>query len=370
LKLRVLHTIYDDARNPWVGGGGSARVHELYRRLKDDVAATVLTGNYPGAAGIVADGVRYERAGVRKPYALTRLTFGAAATRRLRSGDYDVAAFDFSAYTPILVPVDRPVGIVVHHLTAPTATERWGKIGGAVVAAAERTMLERGRRFSATSHATLVALEALLPGKPIDLVTAGVPDELFELERRPAGYALYLGRLDVFHKGLDVLLEASALLAGRGTPVDLRIAGRGGGEAELTRRIGELGIQRHVSLLGAVSVAERNDLFAGASIFVMPSRFEGFGIAAAEAMAAGVPVVASNVPALREVVDPPAGGVVVPPRDAEALAAAIAELMSHSEALARISLTARSSAERFRWQHIARDHLKFLHAVAEMRRGK
>jgi glycosyltransferase involved in cell wall biosynthesis len=93
-------------------------------------------------------------------------------------------------------------------------------------------------------------------------------------------------------------------------------------------------------------------------------------VAAAEAMAAGVPVVASNVPALREVVDPPAGGVVVPPRDAESLAAAIAELMSHSEALARISLTARSSAERFRWQHIARDHLKFLHAVAEMRRGK
>jgi hypothetical protein len=158
VKLRVLHTIYDDARNPWVGGGGSARVHELYRRLERDVEATVLTGNYPGAADTVVDGVRYERAGVRKPYALSRLTFGAAATRRLRTGDYDVAAFDFSAYTPILVPVDRPVGVVVHHLTAPTATERWGRIGGAVVAAAERTMLERGRRFSPTSHATLVAL--------------------------------------------------------------------------------------------------------------------------------------------------------------------------------------------------------------------
>jgi glycogen(starch) synthase len=367
VSLRVLHVIYDDARNPWVGGGGSARVHELYRRLESEVSATVVTGNYPGAAKTTIDGVHYERSGAPSPYAISRLTFGAAATRRLRSAEYDVAAFDFSAYTPILVPVDRPVGIVVHHLTAPTATERWGKVGGAGIAAIERAMLKRGRRFSATSQATQRALEELLPGKPIDLVTAGVPDELFELERRSAGYALCLGRLDVFHKGLDVLLEASALLAARGTPVDLRIAGRGGGSVELARRISELGLHRHVSLVGAVSNAQRNDLYAGASVFVMPSRFEGFGIAAAEAMAAGVPVVASDVPALREVVDPPAGGVVVPPRNAAALATAMSDLMSDEAALSRISITARASAERFRWQRVAHDHLGFLTAVARMR---
>ena len=368
MKLRVLHVIYDDARNPWVGGGGSARVHELYRRLQSDVDATVLTGNYPGAAQTTIDGVRYERSGAGKPYALSRVTFGAAATRRLRSAQYDAAAFDFSAYTPILVPVDRPVGIVVHHLTAPTAAERWGRVGGAGVGVVERTMLERGRRFSATSQATRIALQDLLPGKPVDLVTAGVPDDLFELERRPAGYALYVGRLDVFHKGLDVLLEASAVLVARGTPLDLRIAGRGGGAVELERRINELGLQRHVTLVGSVSNEQRNDLFAGASVFVMPSRFEGFGIAAAEAMAAGVPVVASDVPALREVVDPPVGGVVVPPRNAAALASAMAELMADPDRLSRTSISARASAERFRWARVAQDHLRFLTAVAQMRR--
>ena len=367
MKLRVLHAIYDDAYNPWVGGGGAARVHELYSRLMEDVEATVVTGNYPGAVNGQLDGVSYRRVGARQPYPMSRLTYGVAATRLLHSEPYDVAAFDFSAYTPILVPSRRPVGIVVHHLTAPTARERWGRVGGLTVSAAERVMLRRGRRFSATSGATLEALRLLFPDKPIDLVTAGVPDDLFELERWPSGYALYLGRLDVFHKGLDILLDATALLAAQGTPIRLRIAGRGGDLAEIAKKIGELGLRDRVSLLGPVTVAERRTLLAEASVFVMPSRFEGFGIAAAEAMAAGVPVIASDVPALREVVAPPAGGVVVPPRNARALAGAIHDLLGNPDQLATISATARASAERFRWQHVADGHLQFLKAIAEPR---
>jgi len=79
VTLRVLHFIYDDPANPWVAGGGAVRVFELYRRLGGRVDATVVTGNYPGAADGVQGGVRYLRLGATGPYALSRLTYARAA---------------------------------------------------------------------------------------------------------------------------------------------------------------------------------------------------------------------------------------------------------------------------------------------------
>jgi len=79
-----------------------------------------------------------------------------------------------------------------------------------------------------------------------------------------------------------------------------------------------------VSLLGY-----RNDvaeLLEMADIFVLPSLYEGFGLAAAEAMWLGRPVIASEVPGIAEVIESGVTGVLVPPADAEALAAAIASL--------------------------------------------
>ena len=69
-------------------------------------------------------------------------------------------------------------------------------------------MIRRAARLSATSLATRELLERIAPGVPIDMVYAGVPDDLFTLPRRPEEWLLYFGRLDVFQKGLDTLLDA------------------------------------------------------------------------------------------------------------------------------------------------------------------
>ena len=79
------------------------------------------------------------------------------------------------------------------------------------------------------------------------------------------------------------------------------MAGRGKDIERLKSLAAELNIEKHVKLIGAVSDEERNALFSGAAVQLMPSRFEGFGLAAAEAMAAGVPLVASAVGSLPEV---------------------------------------------------------------------
>ncbi len=364
MQPKVLHVIYDDPSNPWVGGGGAVRVRELYRELGSRVRVTVVTGNFPGARDGIIDGIPYKRVGARQPYAWSRLTFGFAVSRLLRTAEYDAAIFDFSGYSPVLLPRDRPTGVTVHHTSQPTARRRWGAVLSGALGVVERAMMRRARRASATSLASRRTIEAIAPGMPIDMVHAGVPEHLFLLERRPQGFLLYFGRLDVYHKGLDTLIEAVALLVRERPETEIRIAGRGKDSERVAQLARDYGVEANVRLLGAVTDAERDVLLAGAEIQLMPSRFEGFGLAAAEAMASGVPLVATAVGSLPEVVDSPNGGVLVPPDDARALAEATAILLGDPERRRALSASARESARRFRWSAVAESHFQFIQNIA------
>jgi len=365
--LRVLHCIYDDPGNPWVAGGGSVRAREIYRRLAGRLGSvTIATGAYPGARDEEIDGIHYRRLGRPTPYAVSRLSFSYEATRLLATAEYDVAVSDFSTYTPLLTPRNRPVGITVHHLTGPAALARWGGWIGRMVVAQEQWRLRRGRFFSATSHATAERLRAVVGPDPlIRVIQAGVPDALFALPRRESDYLLYFGRLDWNHKGLDVLLQAMEMLVDAYPDLRLKVAGRGKDAERLLREARTAGIRENIELIGGVDDETRAELFSGARILLMPSRFEGFGMVAAEAMAAGVPVIASNTGSLPEVVDPPQGGVLVPVGDPIALARAADELLRDGAARRRLSQSARASANRFRWDHIADEHLNFLETIQE-----
>ncbi|HUG41000.1 MAG TPA: glycosyltransferase family 4 protein [Longimicrobiales bacterium] len=363
--MKVLHLIYDDPGNPWVAGGGAVRAFEIYRELGDRVDATIVSGSYPGARDETVGGVRYRRLGARRPYAWSRLTYAVAASRLLRRARYDAAAFEFSVYTPILLPRKRPIGLVIHHITGPTARERFGGVVGGVVARLERRMLRGAGRISLSAQWGLEQVKPLAPEAALHLVGAGVADEFFAVERRESDFLLFFGRLDLFQKGLDTLLAGYAALRRTrpGSP-PLLIAGRGKDAGAVERMAGELGIAEHVRLLGPVTDARRLELLEGARVLLMPSRFEGFGLVAAEAMAAGVPVVAARAGSLPEVVDEPRGGMLVPPDDPAALAAATAALLDDDERRARLSASARDSARRFRWATVAERHLAFLEAVA------
>ena len=362
---KVLHVIYDDPANPWVGGGGAVRARELYRRLRGRVDVTIVTGNFPGARNETIDGIPYLRLGAKRPYAWSRLTFGRAATKMLRTASYDAAIFDFSGYSPVFLPRNRPTGVTVHHTSSPTARHRWGSVLTIALSKVEQSMMRRAKRASATSLASRQTIESVAPGLPIDMVAAGVPEELFTLERQPKDFLLYFGRLDVFHKGLDTLLEAIAILARERPGIEIRIAGRGKDAERLKTLASALGVEKNVRLLGAVSDAERNTLFAEAAVQLMPSRFEGFGLAAAEAMAAGVPLVAAAAGSLPEVVDAPRGGVLVPPGDAKALATATAQLLDDPAARDELSSSARQSARRFSWDAVANAHLSFIENIVK-----
>jgi glycogen(starch) synthase len=363
--MRVLHCIYDDPGNPWVAGGGAHRVREIYRRLADRVDVTVATGNYPGARDETVEGVRYRRLGATEPYAWSRASYARAATRLLHAGDYDAALFDFSVYTPIKLPRTGPVGMVVHMLHGATSNERFGILLGGFVRRAELRAIRRGRWITTQSEWMIEQLRPLVPPSTrLVKVGSGVPDEFSGVERHEGDYLLYYGRFDVFQKGIDVLLEAFARIAAARPGVRLVLAGRGKDEARVRQLAADPRLGGRVEVRAGADRAEVLALMSGALALLMPSRLEGLPLVPGEAMAAGVPVIAAAVAAVPEVVAPPERGVLVPPEDPEALAAATLALLDDPARRARISSASRAYGRRISWDAMAADHLRFLEQIA------
>ncbi len=152
-------------------------------------------------------------------------------------------------------------------------------------------------------------------------------------------------------KGLDVLLRAVARLVDGGTPLRVVLAGEGPRHGRLARLAGRLGIAERVDFRGEVPHEQVPAVLAELDIFVMPSRAEGFGVAALEAQAAGLPVVASRVHGIPDAVQDGGTGLLVPPGDEAALADGISRLTGDPDLRAAMGSAGRAFVqERYRWE--------------------
>jgi alpha-1,3-rhamnosyl/mannosyltransferase len=158
-------------------------------------------------------------------------------------------------------------------------------------------------------------------------------------------------------KNLDVLLDAFESL-----PLPLRehyqlvIAGPVGWNAEHTvKRL------RMIRYLGYIPEPDLAPLTAAAEVFVYPSLYEGFGFPVAQAMAAGVPVITSNVSSLPEIAGTAA--LLVDPRSQSELHTALARLLTSPELRISLAAAGRERARAFRWQECAAKSLDFFRTV-------
>ncbi|MFP3937707.1 MAG: glycosyltransferase [Phycisphaerae bacterium] len=138
----------------------------------------------------------------------------------------------------------------------------------------------------------------------------------------------FVGRLDR-QKGIDTLLAAISHLGARGRPVSVVIAGDGPKRFILENFIAHGEGGRSTRWLGFVE--DVRPVLSAADIFLMPSRWEGFGLAAAEAMAAGLPVIVTDLPPLREFIEHGRTGLLIEPGNAVALTEAIEKLLGDAE---------------------------------------
>ena len=239
----------------------------------------------------------------------------------------------------------HPLVALVHH---PLALESGlSAAESAALRASERAALACARHVVATSASvarllvddygvTLEGISVVQPGT--DRVPARPRNENSVVK------LLAVGSL-IPRKGYDVLVAALARLSH--LPWRLTVVGDCGRSPQTARQvradIARLGLADQVTLLGAVGADELAPLYASADLFVLPSRFEGYGMAYAEAIAHGVPVVGTTAGAIPETV-PADAGVLVAPDDVEAFAAALQRLIANAGERERLVAGARAAS--------------------------
>jgi glycosyltransferase involved in cell wall biosynthesis len=189
------------------------------------------------------------------------------------------------------------------------------------------------------------------------VVAVGVDHTVFRprpgIERRP-GRLMTTASADVPLKGLVPLLEALAKLRTE-RDADLVVIGKPRPDSRVGSTIERLGLGDAVTFVSGVTDERIVELYAEASVAVVPSLYEGFSLPAVEAMACGVPLVATTGGALPEVVGRGGDtGLLVPPGDQQALATALGKVLDDSALAARLSEAGRRRVlERFTWRACA-----------------
>lgn len=206
---------------------------------------------------------------------------------------------------------------------------------------------------------------AVIPN-PFELDDAGEPWSLATCDRNRV---VFIGRFDL-HKGADVLLDAFTRVAAKRPELVLDFVGPDRGIPGDGRSVVSLSdylaanvpseIRARIHVHGAQSLSAIDDIRRRGYLTVIPSRYETFGNTALEALAAGCPVVASNAGGLGEIVRGDETGLLVPPGDVAALAAAFERLLSNPELAVRLGARGRGDvAVRYRPHVIAEQTLDF-----------
>ena len=346
-------------------------------RYSREIAAALARAAAPGddVSGVVAwhrsvDAARVD--GVRGPSRLPLPRRGLVAAWERGRGP-KVRGDVVLAPTPLVPPAGGPpCAVVVHDAVPWTHPETLTPRG----VAWHRSQVERAGREAALVVVPTLAVadelrrhvglrELLVVGEGVSGDLALPLDAAQRAERLqlPERYLLTVATLEP-RKGLDVLLEALADQRAPDLPL-LCVGQPGWGGLDPVSLAARAGLAPdRVRVLGRVPDADLAVLLDRATLLVVPSRAEGFGLPLLEAMAAGTPVVASDLEAFRRVLQEGEAGVLVPVRDAGALAAALGALLQDPARREQLAAAGRRIVRTYDWSSVTRSIVEVYETVA------
>lgn len=210
-----------------------------------------------------------------------------------------------------------------------------------------RRVLARATLVLALSEAWRVTLQEISPHARIEVLMNAVPLPPLEDLRRadePRPTLLFLGEV-ARHKGVLELARAFAQVTERLPRLELVYAGTGGAMEEVRQLVAELGLGGRIVFTGWLEAQRKRAQFAGATMFVLPSYVEGMPMALLEAMSWGLPVIATAVGGVPEIITHDMNGLLIAPGDIAGLGAAILRLASDARLRQRLGEAARATIE-------------------------
>jgi glycosyltransferase involved in cell wall biosynthesis len=362
--MNILVLNWQDRLNPFAGGA-ETHLHEIFSRVAAaGHQVTLYCSSFAGAkAEEVLDGMQIIREGGRN-------TFNFHVPRRyhkdFRHRGFDIVVDDINKipfFTPMYVR--EPILALAHHLFGTSIFAEAGAIAGSYVFASEMLLprVYHSTRFAVVSDSTKQELATKgLPRKNMIVIPNCINREQFPFAIQPQSNSrsqiiAYLGRLKRY-KSVHHLLEAFAQLVVEFPNAKVQIMGKGDAEAELQ----ELAIKLHlntpsfqrVEFLGFIPEEHKAQMLTSAYCIVNPSMKEGWGIINIEANACGTPVIAANVPGLRDAVQHGESGLLYDYGNVAALANALRQILLDHSLYRHLQQGAITFAQRFDWNVSAR----------------
>jgi glycosyltransferase involved in cell wall biosynthesis len=364
--MKILIFNWQDIRNP-LAGGAEVHLHEIFSRVAGmGHEVTLFCSSFEGAPKEeTIGGIRVVREGGRY---LFNFLVPLRYRQRFRREGYDVVIDDLNKI-PFLTPlyVREPLALIVHHLFDTVIFREAIFPLALYVYLAERAGVALYRRsripvFAVSPSTKEVLLNRGFGASGLEIVPNCVDHGRFRptgVQRSGTPLIGYMGRLKKY-KSVDHLLRAFAILL-RGMPdAKLVVIGEGDDRSDLERSARQLGMEASVRFTGFVSEEEKVRLLQEVWFLVNPSSVEGWGLTVIEANACGTPVIASDVPGLRDAVKDGETGILYPYGNIEVLAEQMIRLAGDSRLRNALAKGAVEWAGTFDWQRVAEQTVALL----------
>lgn len=360
-KKRILIFNWRDIRHTYAGGA-EVYIHELAKRwVGEGNKVTIFCGNDSLSPRYeIVDGVEViRRGGFYFVYVWAFLYY----LLRFR-GRYDVV-IDAQNGVPFFTPLyaKEKVHPLIFHIHQDVFKRSMNPVFSFIACSLEKNLMPwayRKYKVITISESTKKDIQKLGLKNNIAVVYPGVDLEKYvpgEKSKKPL--VLYIGRLK-YYKKVDVVVKAAKKVVKKYPDTEFVIAGDGEEKDSLIKLAKELGVLDKITFLGKVSEEKKIKLYQKAWIFMNPSIMEGWGITSIEANACGTPVIAANVPGLRDSVKNPTTGFLVESENVDAFAKTIVTTLEDQSKIRKLSQNAIVWARRFDWNKSA---LSFLNEI-------
>lgn len=366
--MNILHLLYESENDPFGFGGAAIRMYNIYGHLRERHRITLVCRKYPGARDSRIHGLEHLFVGRETDSFASALLHYSREARRFvnKCGEaFDIIIEEFSPATPMFLHTYRkkPVVLQVQGFTGSHYLWKYPLYYSLPLYLLEKI---RPYFYNRTLHVSEDAASHFMrrAGSRATIISNGIDRNLLALEPCEENYILYLGRLDIHHKGLDLLLTAFARLAHSHPQLRLKLVGDGKDRRSCRALVERLPgrVRSRVEFCGWLNGFAKRQQLRKALCVVVPSRYETQGIVVLEAAACGKPLVVSDIDSLKYIVN--AGGALpFRSRDPLDLAGQIKRIADNASLRQALARNGRRWVENFTWEQVAQQFETFLEQV-------
>jgi glycosyltransferase involved in cell wall biosynthesis len=368
--LKILAINWEDLKNPQAGG---AEVHlqEILKRIaRRGHEITLFCSSFPGAKEIEeSDGIRIKRYGSRYNF---NLVAPLGFKTLLKEKKWDIVIEDINKipfYTPLYHRL--PLLVVIPHLFSDTVFKEINFILGLYIYLSEKPIptIYKGFKFMVISESTKEDLTKRgIPPDDIFVIKCGIDQALYRVDPQIEKYTnptvIYLGRLKKY-KSIDHLLAGFSLILNQIPEARLVVVGDGDYKDHLMDLAKKLDLENRVEFTGYVDKYEKVRRLQKAWVAVYPSLKEGWGLTNIEANACGTPVIASNVPGLKDSVTCGKTGLLFEYGNVQELSECMIKILSDRDYRDNLIRGGLSWAKSFSWDEAANKTFELMEEIVK-----